>query len=196
MLTRVQGGFAAALVTLAALGLVVLDVTDRGFRGWWAERALATDMVAGLLVLLITLLVVDQLVRRRQVTDRSRAVAAQVAIVMNQATRSAAAVVSALGGADGRGAAADEVRTYTLMLLVVAPLLIEDPVSRGFLEHAQRLAGEMERALRALARMGDPSAVSRTRLDDALERLRAASAPLLQVLDLEAFFAADADAPQ
>jgi len=185
---------AATVVASLAVGLVVLDVTDRGFRGWWAERALTTDVVAGLVVLLITLLVVDQLVRRRQITDRSRAVAAQVAALMAQAMRSAEAVSSALGGADGRVAASEEVRTYAMMLLVVAPLLIEDPVSRGCLEQAQRLAGEMERALRLLATAVDPSTISRARLDDAVEALRVASVPLLQVLDLKGFFASDADA--
>jgi hypothetical protein len=195
VLTRLQGGFAAIVVTLLALGLVVLDVTDRGFREWWAGHALTSDLVAGLLVLSITLLVVDQLVRRRQITDRSRAVAAQVAIVMNQATLTADAVSSALGGSDGGGGAPDEVRTYTLMLLVVAPLLIGEPASRGFLEQAQRLAGELERVLRALATTVDPATISRRRLDDAVTRLREQSKPLLQVLDLEAFFAADADPP-
>jgi small-conductance mechanosensitive channel len=193
VLTRLQGGFAAIVVTLLALGLIVLDLTDRGFREWWAGRALTSDLVAGLLVLSITLLVVDQLVGRRQIADRSRAVAAQVAIVMNQATLTAAAASSALGGSDSRDAASDEVRTYTLMLLVVAPLLIEAPASRGFLEQAQRLAGELERVLRALATTADPSTISRARLDDAVTRLRELSKPLLEVLDLEAFFAADAD---
>jgi hypothetical protein len=195
VLTRLQGGFAAIVVTLLAFGLVVTDLTDRGFRLWWAGRALTSDLVAGLIVLSITLLVVDQLVRRRQIADRSRAVGAQVAIVMNQAARTAEAVSSALSGSDGRGPESDEVRTYTLMLLVVAPLLIEEPVSRGFLEQAQRLAGELERVLRALEKSDDPSAISRTRLDDAVTRLRELSKPLLDVLDLEAFFAADAETP-
>ena len=114
---------------------------------------------------------------------------------MNQATLTASAVSSALGGSEGRDAASDEVRTYTLMLLVVAPLLIEEPLSRGFLEQAQRLAGELERVLRAMATTADLSSISRVRLDDAVEQLRAASAPLLQVLDLKTFFAADAETP-
>jgi hypothetical protein len=195
VLTRLQGGLAAIVVTSLALGLIVLDLTDRGFREWWAGRALTSDLVAGLLVLSITLLVVDQVVGRRQIADRSRAVAAQVAILMNQATQTADAVSAALGGADGRDGASDEVRTYTLMLLVVAPLLIEEPQSRGFLEQAQRVAGELERVLRAMARTGDPSSISHVRLDDAVTRLRELSKPLLQVLDLEAFFAADAETP-
>jgi hypothetical protein len=49
-----QGRFAETVVTLVAVGLVVLDLADRGVQRWWAERALATDVVAGMLVLLIT----------------------------------------------------------------------------------------------------------------------------------------------
>lgn len=60
MLTRWQGGFAAVVVTLVTFGLVILDLTDSGFRNWWADHALTTDTVAGLLVLLVTVLVVDQ----------------------------------------------------------------------------------------------------------------------------------------
>ena len=53
---------------------------------------LTTDTVAGLLVLLITVLVADQVIRLRQIKDRVRAVAAQAAILVNQAIRSAQAV--------------------------------------------------------------------------------------------------------
>jgi hypothetical protein len=94
------------------------------------------DVVAGLPVLLITLLVVDQVVRWRQFNDRSRAVAAQAAILLVQATRSSQAISSALGGASDRAAAAEEARAYMMILPVAAPVLIEDPVSRAFLEQA------------------------------------------------------------
>jgi hypothetical protein len=71
VLTRWQGGFAAVVVTLVTFGLVILDLTDSGFRNWWADHALTTDTVAGLLVLLVTVLVVDQVVSSRQVNDRA-----------------------------------------------------------------------------------------------------------------------------
>ena len=61
-----------------------------------AFHALTTDTVAGLLVLLITVLVADQVVRLRQINGRARAVAAQAAIMVNQAIRSAQAVSQAL----------------------------------------------------------------------------------------------------
>jgi hypothetical protein len=190
VLSRLQGGLAATVVTLVALGLVILDLTDGRYRRWWAHHALTTDMVAGLLVLLITLLVVDQLLRRRQLNDRSRAIGAQAAIMMAQAARSSDAVSSALGGSGNRDNASDEVRTYMMMLLVVAPVLIEATVSRRFLEQAQRLGGEMARALTAMARTPDPTTISRVRLDDAVKHLRAASSPLLQGIDMEEFIAA------
>ena len=95
-------------------------------------------------MLLITVLVVDQVVRLRQVSDRSRAIAAQAAIMVVQARRTVQAVTQAVakGAADSdRDAASDELRTYMMMLLVAAPLLIDIPVSRSFLEQAQALGG-------------------------------------------------------
>ena len=190
MLTRWQGWIAAAAVSLVTLGLVVLDLADRPFRSWWAQRALTTDTVAGMLVLLITVLVVDQVVGRRQIKDRSRAVSAQAAIVMGQAVRSSKAVSSVLDGSGDRAAAADEVRTYMIMLLVGAPVLIEARVSRTFLEQAQYLAAEMARTLAAMAKSPDASPISSARLDDAVGKLRAASTPLLQPLGLDELLSA------
>ena len=92
MLSRWQGGLAAAAVTLVACVLVILDLTDAGLRRWWDGHALTTDTVAGLLVLLITVLVVDQVLRLRQSNYRTHAVAVQVAIMMTQANRAAQAV--------------------------------------------------------------------------------------------------------
>lgn len=200
-----QGGFAAVAVTLVTLGLVIGDLTDDGFRRWWADHALTTDTVAGLLVLLITVLVVDQVVSLRQVSDRSRAVAAQAAIVMGQAVRSSRSVSAALHGPGDRSAAVDEFRTYMIMLLVGAPVLIDAKVSRNFLEQAQLLGGEMARLLAKTDKTTEADAadkadgtdraapVSLARVDDAVQRLRAASAPLLAVLNPAERIAAGAD---
>jgi hypothetical protein len=158
--SRWRGWFAAIVVTLGGGALIILDVTDGALRRWWSAHALTTDMVSGLLGLLITVLVIDQVVRLRQIKDRARAVAAQAAILVNQAIRSAQAVSQALADSGDRDAAGDEFRTYMMMLLVGAPVLIDAKASRNFLEQ-----------------------VSATRLDDAVQRLRAASTPLLQVLD-------------
>jgi hypothetical protein len=188
VLSRWQGGIAAVFVTLLACTLVILDVDESAVRRWWDGHSITTDTVSGLLVLLITLLVVDQVVRLRQVSDRSRAIAAQAAIMVVQARRTVQAVTQAIAqGAAGRDrdAASDELRTYMMMLLVAAPLLIDIPVSRSFLEQAQALGGEMAHVLVTAGQAKDGAAVSTDRLDDAVKRLRVASDPLLQVLDPE-----------
>jgi hypothetical protein len=96
---------------LVTVALVVGELTDAGLRRWWAARPLTTDTVAGLLVLLITVLVVNQLLNRRQARQRGHAVAAQAAIVVAQATRSAQAVSSLIKGSGDRDAATDGFRT-------------------------------------------------------------------------------------
>ena len=188
MLSRWQGGLAATVVTLLTGVLVILDVTDGGMRRWWDGHALTTDTVSGLLVLLITLLVIDQVVSLRQINDRARAVAAQAAIIMTQAMRASQAVSQATAeGADpgDRDAATDELRTYMMMLLVGAPVLIDVRVSRAFLEQAQVVAGDMARALGVTARSPGPGTLADVRLDNAVQKLRIASTPLLRVLDPE-----------
>jgi len=188
VLSRWQGGLAAIVVTLLAAVLVVLDINDGAMRRWWDGHALTTDTVSGLLVLLITLLVVDQVVSLRQINDRARAVAAQAAIVMTQAMRASQAVSQATAkGAkpEDRDTAADELRTYMMMLLVAAPVLIDVRVSRAFLEQAQFVAAEMARALGVTARSHGPGTLADARLDSAVQQLRTASTPLLQVLDPE-----------
>ena len=188
MLSRWQGWSAAIVVTLLAWALVIVEIVDKGTRRWWAGHALTTDTVAGLLVLLITVLVVDQVVSLRQINDRARAVGAQAAIILSQGVRAQREVSKALAqglGPGERDAAADEFRTYMIMLMVGAPVLIDVKVSRDFLEQAQALGGELALALGLGGRAKTPSstAASDTRLEDAVKRLRATSTPLLQVLD-------------
>jgi hypothetical protein len=188
MLSRWQGGSAAVVITLVTAALVIGDLADGAMRRWWAAHALTTDTVAGLLVLLITVLVVDQVVSARQFNDRSRAVGAQAAIIMGQAMRASRVVSDAVAqglGPGDRDAASDEFRTYMVMLLVGAPVLIDAKVSRDFLEQAQALGGEMARVLGMTARAPRHEAFPDARLEDALQRLRAASTPLLQTLDPE-----------
>ena len=151
-------------------------------RHWWESHALTTDTVSGLQVLLITVLVVNQVVRRRQLRAKSQAIAAQAAIVVSQATRSVRALSGALDGSGDRDAASDEVRTYMMMLLVAAPVLIDARVSRSFLEQAQHLGAEMARALVQMTKTQKASADSGKRLDHAVQQLRTASAPLMRVL--------------
>ena len=80
MLNPWKGVSAAAFITVVVCGLIALEITDKAVRRWWALHAFTTDAVAGLVVLLITILVADQVVRFQQVKNRSRATAAQAAI--------------------------------------------------------------------------------------------------------------------
>jgi hypothetical protein len=176
------GWLAAILVTLVAAALVALDISDAGLRHWWATHALTTDTVSGLLVLLITVQIVNQVVRRRQLRSKSLAIAAQAAIMVSQAARSVRAVDGALDGSGDRDMASDEVRTYMMMLLVGAPVLIDARVSRNFLEKAQRLGGEMAHALSTRSKTPTTPAKSRERLERAVDGLRTAATPLLQLL--------------
>jgi hypothetical protein len=195
VLTRWYGVFGAVAVTLLTIVLVILELIDTGFRRWWEARPLTTDTVAGVLVVLVTVLVVNQVVTRRQVSARAQAIAAQAAIVLGQAIRSSQAVTAALAGSGEREAAADEVRTYMIMLLVGAPVLIDAPVSREFLEQAQHLGGEMARIAGLVGRKSGVRQDSQARIDRSLENLRTAATPLLQLIDFQELAAADPPDP-
>ena len=173
---------AAVLAMLVTLTLVVVELTGAGQRRWWAARPLTTSTLAGLLVLLVTVLVVDRLLSRRQARQRGNAVAVQAAILAAQAARSARAMSSVIDGSDERGAASDGLRTYMLILLIAAPVLIDDPVARRFLEQAQYLGGAMAHTLAVIDRSPDGAAMPSDRLDDAVQQLQSAAAPLLQLL--------------
>jgi hypothetical protein len=182
---RLIGWLAAVLAMLIMLALVVGELTDAGQRRWWAAHPLTTDTVAGLLVLLVTVLVVNQLLNRRQARQRGHAVAAQAAIMAAQAARSARAVSSVIDGSGDRGAASDGFRTYMMMLLIGAPVLIGHPVARRFLEQAQYLGGVMARALATIDKSPDGAALPGDRLDEAMRQLQSAAEPLLQLLSPE-----------
>ena len=121
MLKGWRAGFATITVAVLTLALVVLDLTDDRFRGWLAARAFTTATAAGILVLGITVLIGDQVVRVRQLRDRSRATAAQAAIVLVQASRATQAASDALNGSGDRTTASDEVRTYMTMTMLLMP---------------------------------------------------------------------------
>ena len=186
VLRRWPGATAAALITLVTLGLIAGDLTDAAARRWWADRAFATDVVAGILVVLITVLVVDQVVRVRQLKDRAQVMAAQAAILMLQAGRARQSVSAAMNTSGDRDAALDEVRIYMTILSISAPVLIDARVSRTFLEQAQRLGAELARGLASgVKASGETSTASDSRLEDSFQRLRSASTPLLELLTAE-----------
>lgn len=183
--TRSIGWPAAVLAMLITLALVVGELTDAGQRRWWAAHTLTTDTVGGLLVLLITILVVNQLLTMRQTAQRGHAVAAHAAIMLAQGARSAQAVSAVIDGSGDRGAASDGFRMYMVMLLVGAPALMEDPVTLDFLEQAQHLGGVMGRTLAAIDSRPASDAPPGDSLDDAVQRLQSAAAPLLALLSPE-----------
>jgi hypothetical protein len=170
---------------LVTVALVVGELADPAQRRWWGTRPLTTDTLAGLLVLLITVLVVNQLLNRRQARQRGHAVAAQAAIVAAQGARTAKAVSSLIDGSGDRGAASDGFRTYMMVLLVGAPVLINDPVARHFLEQAQYLGGVMGRTLATIDRSPRGSAAPDKALNEAERQLQNAAAPLLKLLSPE-----------
>src|SRR5215470_793402 len=179
------GWLAAGLVMLVTVALIVGEITNAAQRNWWGSHSLTTDTVSGLLVLLITVLVVNQLINMRQARQRSHAVAAQAAIVAAQAAQSAKAVSSLIDGSGNRDPASDAYRTYLLMLLISAPVFIEDPAARRFLEQAQDLGGAMTRTLALTHSSTDGAAGLGDRLDDAVQQLQSAAAPLLHLLSPE-----------
>jgi hypothetical protein len=170
---------------LITLVLVIGEVANPAQRRWWGTRPLTTDTVSGLLVLLITVLVVNQLLNRRQARQRGHAVAAQAAIVAAQGARATRAVQALIDGSGDRGAASDGFQTYMMVLLVGAPVLINDPVARHFLESAQYLGGIMGRTLAKVDRSKKGDAIRGDELNDAVKQLQTAAAPLLPLLSPE-----------
>jgi hypothetical protein len=168
----------AAVVTLITSALVVLDISDRSVHRFWSQHSFTSSVLAGVLVLLLTVLIIDRVTRERKLRSQSRVIAVQAAIIVAQAARAVDAIKTTSRSTEERKAAAEELRTFTLMLLTSAPVLIDAGLSRAFLEAAQRIAGQMFWALRD----GNDDGVTKTRLDHAVKQLRMAAAPVLAVL--------------
>jgi hypothetical protein len=190
----------ALIVMVVTAVLVVLDLSDRTVHRYWSGHSFTSSVLSGVLVLLLTVLIVDRVTDVRQLRNQSRAIGAQAAIIVAQAARTADAVTKASPSAEDREAAGDELRTYTQMLLVSAPILIGADVPRRFLETAQHLAGELFRVLRGSGDQpeakAEPDAGMKKRLDTEVKRLRADAKPLLDALNRQqrAAVTSDADA--
>ncbi len=178
MLRRYRAWSGALTVMVITAVLVVLDLGDGSVHRYWSEHAFTASVLSGLLVLLLTVLIVDRVTRARQLRNQSRAIAAQAALILAQAGRAADVVTRTSPSAEDREAAADELRTYAQMLLTSAPVLIDAPLPRTFLETAQRLAAQLYRALQA-------DDANQAPVDQVIEQLRAAAAPLMSALDRE-----------
>ena len=194
MLKPYRAWSGATTVLAVTVALVVLDLTDRSVHSYWSRHSFAASVLSGLLVLLLTVLVVDRVIRIRQLRNQSQAIAAQAAVIVAQANRAVDVITRKPLTDDDRDEASDELRTYTQMLLTSAPLLIGSKVPRTFLETAQRVAAQLFQALRDV---GDQrSEPANRRLDGAMEQLRASAAPLLGALNraqLNAVRSDDAD---
>jgi hypothetical protein len=134
-----RAGVATVAVALLSSALIVFDLSDGAFRRWWSARAFTTDAIAGILVVLLTVLIVNQALGIRRDRERFRATAAQASIVLGQAIRTTRAVLARTTSGD-RTAASDELRTYMIMLMIAAPILIESKTPRAFLEDAKHWA--------------------------------------------------------
>ena len=182
MLSRYRAWSGALIVMVITAALVVLDISDGSVHRYLSAHSFTSSVLAGLLVLLLTVLIVDRVIRIRQLKNQSRAVGAPAALIVAQASRTVDAVTGAALSAEDRDEASGEVRAYTQLLLSSAPLLVDARVPRAFLEAAQHVAAELFRALRA----GDEKVeATKTQLDRAVEQLRAAAAPLLKALSSE-----------
>jgi hypothetical protein len=187
-----QAGVATIVVALLSSALIVLDLSDGAFRRWWSARAFTTDAIAGILVVLITVLIVNQALGIRRERERFRATAAQAALVLSQAIRTTRAVLACATSGD-RTAASDELRTYMIMLMIAAPILIESKTPRAFLEDAQALAGMLLQVQHSESQRSLKTVPADAKFEEALQRLKIAAAPLLAPLTAEERTAAGAE---
>jgi hypothetical protein len=179
-----QAGVATTTVALLSSALVVLDLTEGAFRRWWSARAFTTDAIAGILVVLITVLIVNQALGIRRQRERFRATAAQASMVLSQAIRATRAVLACATSGD-RTATSDELRTYMIMLMIAAPILIESKTPRAFLEDAQTLGGMFVHVQHSESESAFKSVPSDAQLEEALRQLKITAAPLLAPLTAE-----------
>jgi hypothetical protein len=179
-----QEWIAAAVMTVV-LALIALDLVDDSFNTWFDHHSFTTDAVSTLLGLAVAALVVDRISDRRRLKDRAQVMAAQGAIIAAQALRTNQAVTSALDGNGDRETAGDELRTFMTMMLTGAPVLMDAPQTRAFLETSQHLAAELARALAVTTGSGDRPDDIDQRLNDAAGQVRTTVAPLLQMLNLD-----------
>ncbi len=173
----------AALVTA-----VITDLTISGVGRWWTRYSFVGSVVSSVLILAFTVLVVDEVVSRRQVRERTRVAAVQAAIVYGQVLQTAKVVMEP--GAGNSEDAAGEVRALASMVLTAAPALFDDPEAREFMEQAERFSGMLLR-VEINGEGHELTDADRGKLTEAKQTLSTAAQPLLarlnarQVMDLE-----------
>jgi hypothetical protein len=178
----------AVTVMMITAVLVILDLGVGSVHRYWSRHSFTSSVLAGLLVLLLTVLIVDRVTRMRQLRNQSRAIAVQAAIIVAQARWAADAISRASPSLEDQEAAFNELRAYTQMLFTSAPVLIDATATRAFLETAQRVAGQLLRALRETR--DENLEHTKAQLDAAVEQVRRAAAPLMASLNREQLAAA------
>jgi hypothetical protein len=178
----------ALTVMVITAVLVILDVAVGSVHRYWSRHSFTSSVLAGVLVLLLTVLIVDQVARIRQLRNQSRAIAIQAAIIVAQAQRTADTIVDTSPSAEDREAAMDELRSYMQMLFTSAPVLIGAAAPRAFLESAQRAAGQLAAVLRETG--AEDVEHKKVRLNAAIDQVRSAAAPLTATLDRQQLAAA------
>jgi hypothetical protein len=180
----------AAAITGTLLALVACEIWVTAVRSWWDTHSFTGDVISSLLVVGATVLIIDEILARRQRKDRAVSVAVQVLIVYGQTLRAYDALtawpdaLSVWHGPDDAQlvGAREEVRTLSSMILAASPSLYDDPEARLFLDEVQRLVGTMYAApalgFSASAANDGESVVarlgaSRTRLDGRVAPLAA-----------------------
>jgi hypothetical protein len=113
--------------------------------------------------------------------ERFRATAAQASMVLGQAIRSTRAVLACTTSGD-RTVVSDELRTYMIILMIAAPILIESKAPRAFLEDALTLGGMLVHVQHSESQSSFPSDAQ---LEEALRQLKITAAPLLAPLTAE-----------
>ena len=105
-------------------------------------------------------------------------------MVLGQAIRITRAVLACTTSGD-RTAASDELRTYMIMLMIAAPILIDIRRPRAFLEDAQTLGGMLVHVQHSQSQSSLNPVPSGAQLEEALRQLKITAAPLLAPLTAE-----------
>jgi hypothetical protein len=179
--TEIRRRITGAVVVTMLVVLVAVDIASRSVRIWWLRHAFTTDVVGSLFVVLVSALVFDEVIARRQRRDRGATVAVQALILYTQLRRTfnglLAVDASETSGSTVRDAS-QEFRMLSSMILSAAPNLFDDPEARLFLEQVERFTGSMAGTANSVAR--SPA----TRLGDAdRERLTTEVAEVKARLD-------------
>ncbi len=182
-MNRVSQRVSAAVAAAALVAAVVTDLVFPAVEAWWSEHSLTGAVVAGVLVLAVTVLIVDEVTASRQLRDRARVAAVQAVIVFGQVKRTGEALLAVTDPAENNDTD-EEVRSLSTMLLIAAPALFDDPVAQVFMEQAQRFSATLLRVGQRRSAHG-VSAVDRQLLSDQSAAMQAALGPLLARLKPE-----------